>query len=447
MKQHNYLIRFLAILCIGLAASCSDADPPEPGEPDPEPIVSPNVVFIIADDMGWDVFGDRPEYEGAKAHTPTIDSLARVGVTFHNFWTNPICAPTRAAMLTGRYAFRTGVGGVQTPQQATLQPSETIIQKYIRDQTSDTYASALIGKWHVSGSADLSAPEDFGVDYYSGIFLGAVPDYYDWTETSGGAQRTVNTYATTHLVDESISWIDEQSKPFFLWLALNAPHTPFHVPPLDLITDQTLIDSQAAIDADPIPYFLASIEAMDTEIKRLISSLTEEERANTVFIFMGDNGTPRSVGQVPFVGNTLKGTLNQGGISTPLIIAGKGVERKNVSESAMVQVQDMFATIADLTGAGSADYEDGISIKPLLSDANATKRSFAYSEQFGNTNTAKDGYAIRNENYKLIRLENGDEFLYRLQTDPFEKDDLLSGTLSAEDQQNLVQLREIKEGL
>ncbi|MFT7198347.1 MAG: arylsulfatase B, partial [Marinoscillum sp.] len=143
----------------------------------------PNIIFIIADDLGWDAYGDYPGITATKANTPTIDSLARNGITFTNFWVNPICAPTRASMLTGKYGFRTGVGGVQTPPTAILSSTETIIQKYIND-TSDEYATALIGKWHVSQSSQLNAPEYFGIGFFSGIFLGAILNYYNWTQTS-----------------------------------------------------------------------------------------------------------------------------------------------------------------------------------------------------------------------------------------------------------------------
>ncbi len=407
----------------------------------------PNIIFIIADDLGWDAYGNYSGINGTKANTPTIDSLASNGITFTNFWVNPICAPTRATMLTGKFGFRTGVGGVQTPPTSVLASSETIIQKYINDKTSDEYATALIGKWHLSQSNQLNAPEDFGIGFFSGIFLGAIPNYYNWTQTSGGSQQNITTYATTHLVDQSVSWIEQQTRPFFLWLAFNAPHTPFHRPPLDLITDQSLVDNQATIDANPYPYYLASIEAMDTEIDRLIYSMTPAQRENTVFVFMGDNGTPREVTQTPYADNSSKGTLFQGGINAPLIFCGKNVTRQNVVETALVQGSDMFATLADLAGAGSADYEDGSSIKPLLSDANATKRTFVYSEQFDNTSTRNDGYAIRNADYKLIHLENGTEYLYKLSIDPFEQTNLMTASLSAEAQQNLDKLRQLKAGL
>jgi arylsulfatase B len=407
---------------------------------------TPNIIFIIADDMGWDVFGNYPGITGTKANTPTIDSLARNGITFTNYWVNPICSPTRASMLTGKYGFRTGVGGVQVPPTAVLQNSETIIQKYINDKTSNKYASAIIGKWHVSSNTQLNAPESFGVGYYAGIFVGAVPDYYNWTQTSGGSQQNITTYTTTHFVNQSVSWIQQQTKPFFLWLAFNAPHTPFHRPPLNLISNQTLADNQAAINANPYPYYLASIEAMDKEIGRLISSLTDAQKENTVFVFMGDNGTPQQVAQVPYTTNGTKSTLFQGGINTPLIVSGKNITRKNVVETALVQAPDMFATFADISGAGSANYQDAVSLKPLFTDANAAKRTFTYSEQFGNTSAVNDGYTIRNANYKLIHLQSGTEYFYKISTDPFEQTNLLLSALTSEAQQNLDQLRQIKAG-
>jgi arylsulfatase A-like enzyme len=248
-------------------------------------------------------------------------------------------------------------------------------------------------------------------------------------------------------VNQSVSWIQQQSKPFFLWLALNAPHAPFHRPPLNLITNQTLSTNQATINANPLPYYLASIEAMDKEIGRLISSLTASQKANTLFVFMGDNGTPPQVAQAPYTVNGTKSTLFQGGINTPLLVCGKGVTRTNVLDDALVQAPDMFALFADITGTGTTNYQDGISIKPLFTDANAAKRTFAYSEQFGQSAPATDGYAVRNSNYKLIHVENGAEYLYNLSIDPFEQTNLLLSTLSAEAQQNLTQLRQIKAGL
>lgn len=410
---------------------------------------SPNIIFIIADDLGWDAFGNYPGISAAKGNTPTLDSLAHSGITFLNFWVNPVCAPTRASLLTGKYGFRTGVGAVQSPQTAVLRNNETVIQKYINDKTANAYATAIIGKWHVS--SDLNAPENFGIQYYSGIFgggVGGAGGYYNWTETSRGTQQTITTYTTTHLVNQSVKWIQQQTKPFFLWLAFNAPHIPFHRPPLNLITNKSLSDNQDSIRANPFPYFFASIEAMDKEIARLISSLSIAQKENTVLVFIGDNGTSRNITQDPYKNNHSKNSLFQGGINTPLIVCGKNITRRNVVEAAMVQAQDMFATFADIAGTGISNYQDGVSIKPLFTDANASKRTFVYSERFGaDAQPDNNGYTIRNAKYKLIHLENGTEMFFKLADDPFEKTNLLLSTLSEETQQNLDQLRKIKAGL
>lgn len=403
---------------------------------------SPNIVFIIADDMGWDAFGNYPGISSIKANTPTLDSLARNGISFTNFWTNPECSPTRASMLTGKYGFRTGVGTAG----GILSNSETIIQKYITDKTSNKYSNAVIGKWHVSGGANLTAPESFGVQYYSGFLIGMVNDYYNWTQTSNGVQQNITTYTTTHFVNQSVSWMQQQTKPFFLWLAFNAPHTPFHRPPLNLITDQSLSVNQATINANPLPYYLASVEAMDKEIGRLISSMSAAQRENTVFVIMGDNGTPSQVAQSPYIGKA-KSTLFQGGINCPLIVSGKNITRKNVVETALVQAPDMFTTFADIAGAGSANHNDGISIKPLFTNASATKRTFIYSEFFGNSPSTNDGYTLRNENYKYIKLQNGTEYLYKLSTDAFESTNLMLNPLNSEAQQSLDALKTIKTNL
>jgi arylsulfatase B len=406
---------------------------------------TPNIIFIIADDLGWDVFGNYPNITGTKASTPTIDSLAKNGITFTNFWVNPECAPTRAAMLSGKFGFRTGVGSAQG--NSTLPSTETIIHKYINDKTANSYATAAIGKWHISPLNQLSGPENFGVQYYAGFLPAAINDYYNWTETSGGKQQTITTYTTTQFVDKSVAWVKQQVKPFFLWLAFNAPHTPFHRPPLNLIKNQSLANTPAAINGNQYTYYLASIEAMDKEIARLIASLTPIQKENTVFIFAGDNGTPSQVTQAVFKTNGAKGTLFQGGINTPLIVCGKNVTRKNIIETALVNAPDMFPTIADLAGAGSEKYQDGVSIKPLFTNENATKRTFIYSDYFSVPVDPFDGYSIRNDKFKLISLKTGTELLYNLSTDAFEKTNLLSGTLSTEAKQNLESLRVIKNSL
>lgn len=390
--------------------------------------------------MGWDGFGKLEGTIGQKAVTPVLDSLAKTGITFNNLWVNPVCSPTRATILTGKYAYHTGVGAVVSPQSAGLSASEIILQKYINTKTDNAYASAIIGKWHVSNNSNLTAPEDFGLDYFSGIFGGAINNYYSWTKTSGGQQTTITTYATSYLVDESKQWIAKQTKPWFLWLSLNAPHTPFHRPPLNLISDKSLSGTASVIAANPLPYYLAAIEAMDAEIGRLINGLTEAQKSNTLIVFIGDNGTPANAIQLPYSAARAKESLFQGGINTPLIASGFGVNRKNQIDYSLVNGTDLFATIADVAGAGVSRVNDGYSLKEEFNTSGVFSRKYAFSELFG-SGTSNDGWAIRDSKYKLIHLENGDEYFYNLISDPFESNNLLSSSLSAEAAQALSSLR------
>ena len=157
------------------------------------------------------------------------------------------------------------------------------------------YAHAVIGKWHLSsvenGGADH--PELAGVGSYSGLIEGTLDDYYHWPRTVGGETEMVDGYITSVLTDEAIDWIDAQgARPWFLWLAHVAPHLPLHAPPDDLTMSVSLDGSRQDMQSQLIAYYFAALEALDTEIGRLLDSIPPSVRDNTVVIFIGDNGTP-----------------------------------------------------------------------------------------------------------------------------------------------------------
>ena len=226
---------------------------------------TPNILFIIADDLGKDAINGYQE-GSIKPSTPNIDAIRNNGLMFSNFWVNPTCTPTRGAIITGKYGYRTGVKGVGD----VLNSSETVIQKYINDNTNGAYASAVIGKWHLSGNNASFNPESFGIDYYSGLIRGAVDDYYQWQLTGDGTTSLQTNYITEVFTDLAIDWVDNQSNPWFLWLAYNAPHTPFQVPPSNMHSQGTL--PEYAVGMDATPYYMAAIEAMDFQIGRLLES-------------------------------------------------------------------------------------------------------------------------------------------------------------------------------
>ena len=391
-------------------------------QPDPAPTLNehPNILLVISDDLGLDassgfqVGTDLPT-------TPTLDELAANGLIFDNAWAYPLCSPTRATILTGRYGIRTRVLAPSDPISLT----ETSLQSFIDTNVPSTYTHAVFGKWHLSGrdNGGIDNPNLMGIDHFAGFDGGGVDDYFDWTMVENGRESPSDIYTSTAFVNLAIDWIAGQQEPWFAWLAFNAPHTPFHLPPRDLHDRDSLSPDQQSIDQDPLPYYLAAIEAMDHEIGRLLESFSDETRANTVIIYMGDNGTPRRVYQ----GSPRqrgKGSVYQGGVAVPMIISGRGVTRMGEREDALVSSVDLFATIANLAGTGTTEFNDSLNFADLLSSAGSGPRRYAYAEVVSG-DLGRDEWAIRNDQYKLMRQLPRPEELYDLQEDPMEQENLL----------------------
>ncbi len=390
----------------------------------------PNILFIIADDLGKDAINGFQE-GAVKPNTPHMDAIRNSGLTFSNFWVNPTCTPTRGAIITGKYGHRTGVKGVGD----VLDPSETVLQRYISDNTSNAYATAVVGKWHLSGNNAGFNPESFGIDHYAGLIRGAVDSYYQWQLTEDGATTLQTGYATERFTDLAIDWVNQQNRPWFLWLAYNAPHTPFHVPPGNMHSQGALPEYAPGMNA--MPYYMAAIEAMDFQIGRFLENLPQEQRAQTVIIFIGDNGTPSQVAQTPYTSANVKNTLYQGGINTPLFIAGGGVSRTG-ADSSLLTGTDLFATIAQIAGVNVNEYHDSRGFKQLLSEPGSI-RDFQYSEL---KDDALESWTISNGEYKLLLTDAGDEEMYHLTSDPYEQNDLLNGVLTTAQQNVKLQLEQ-----
>ena len=381
---------------------------------------SPNILLIIADDLGKDAIKGYTE-GSIKPNTPNIDAIRTKGLTFTNFWSNPVCSPTRSCIITGKYGYRTNVKGVSD----ILSQSEISLQKYINTNTNNKYATSVIGKWHLAGSNNTYNPETMGIDYYSGVIRGTVADYYQWQLTEDGNTTTQNSYVTEAITTTSINWINQQTKPWFMWLAYNAPHTPFHVPPSNMHSQGTLPAYTTGKNATP--YYMAAIEAMDFQIGRLLSSMSAEKRDNTIIVFIGDNGTVNSVAQSPFVSSKVKSTLYQGGINVPMFISGKGVTRTG-TETGLIDATDLFSTIAEVAEVNATQINDSKSFKALFTGG-ATIRNYQYSEY-------KDGiddlWAISNGKYKLIVSATGVKQMFNLSTDAYETINLLNSTITTE---------------
>lgn len=414
------ILLIATIFFVTILTSCSEDPVIDPPDVDPPSVESPNILFIIADDLGKDAINGFTE-GSIKPNTPNIDAIRNNGLSFNNFWTSPTCTPTRSSIFTGKYGYRTDVKRAGD----ILAESEIGLQKHISDNTDNSYASAIIGKWHLSGNGLGADPESFGIDYYAGLIRGVVDDYYEWKFTEDGLSTTETSYATEKFTDLSIDWVNEQSKPWFLWLAYNAPHTPFHAPPSNMHSQGSL---PAYVNGlDPIPYFMAAIEAMDFQIGRLLDNIPVDERENTIIIFIGDNGTPSQVAQSPYSSTTVKNTLYQGGINAPMFISGKDVSRTG-SDNSLITSSDLFSTLSEIAGVSATSIHDSKSFKSLFKSNSSSIRDYQYSEM---NDGMTDAWAISNGEYKLIVSSNGMEQMYNLINDLYENNDLLNGTLTA----------------
>lgn len=401
-----------------------------------------NVILLIADDLSPDYLGFYENHQDT-APMPNIRKLLAKGVRFTNAWSNPLCSATRAGMLTGRYSFRTGVGAVVGGGGGVLNVNEMSIPKLLKIYKPNGIATANIGKWHLQSPmpmSNLNSPNVMGYDYFAGNFIGQLADYYNWTKVTNGVSTTVTTYATTETINDAITWIGSQNnKPYFLWLAFNAPHTPFHLPPAGLHSYTNLSGTTQDINMNPKSYFKASIEALDTEIGRLFAYLEANKQLDsTDIVFIGDNGNARQTAQIANL-DRAKGTIYEYGVTVPFIIAGPSVVNPGRVSDALVQTTDLFATIVELLGFENWQGEiatdkpvDSKSILPLVKDQSASIRPWAFTEVFTTVPGSVDGKTMRNQTYKLLQFDvDGHQEFYNLELDPLEVNNLLNGSLSA----------------
>jgi arylsulfatase A-like enzyme len=429
-----------AVLGLSMLAACAAVAPGSsaPAQAQKRTARTPNILFVLADDLGIDSTRLYPIYDPKHQNVPlpTVEALAARGIVFDNARATPLCSPTRGMILSGRYPHANGVNYVSV----AFPPDTVSLHRYLAEHGAGQYATAAIGKWHL-GSGLF---EKIGVPHYDGMIGSHVTDYFNWTETryESGVTREekVTEYATTHLVNRSIEFIDgvrakDPRKPWFLYLAFNAPHgtSPndgFQVPPKNLWNQKQLASiADRPVDGKvyngDIPVYQALTQAMDTELARLLAHLDAiGERENTLIVFMGDNGTPQQV-QRKDIGplRGAKWDILDGGIRVPLVVAGAGVGRHGVREDALVVATDMFATVAQLAGADTKGLMDSFSIVPFLARAGAQNgRKFAFTELCPPSRPPGSGdmyTVISRDNHKLSYNKGTWEF-FDLNADPAE---------------------------
>ena len=373
----------------------------------------PSFVILLADDLGVDGVG----YMHAHPHppkTPRIDALAAEGIVFQRAYVSPLCSPTRACLLTGRNGWRTGIG-VNVPKVGGG-----------IDLTVDTVAHALgpawrrvmIGKWHLSpeSAAVDDPPLALGFDEYRGTWRNLSSrhqTYWRWWKMIDQVEEPHHVYATTDNIDDAIQELRTAQQPLFLLVSLNAPHSPWHEAPPDLASPPP---SQS-----PPDLYLSMIEALDTEIGRLLDELDAGPYADSTWVFfMGDNGSPSAVVRPPMRPDRVKDSVYEGGIHVPLIVRGPHTTHREVSD--LVQGTDLFATITELGGV-PASAPDSISFVPVLRGEKGA-REYAYSEMFGPWWAHPPNWwrrAVIGPRWKLIEYSGAPDEMYDLFEDPREE--------------------------
>ena len=401
-----------------------------------------NVLLLIVDDWGIDYSPLDNTADGVTLpNMPTLQSLASSGVRFTKAYAQPICSPTRATMMTGRHPFRHGVGNPTT--ESTLDSDELTIPEILTAEQSG-YAHASFGKWHLGGGT--TGPADLGGWYhFKGIQGGGVDDFSDWTKLeviNGVATTTDNfsTYSTTDQVNEAVDFIEAQGdNPWFCWIGFNAAHTPFHDPDASLAPEGGYTSANSNEGK-----YINMLEALDTEIKRLLESV-DMDRTN--IILLGDNGTPGQVAQPPFDNDHSKGSLYEGGSHVPMIVTGPDVALAGGSTSdKLVHCVDVFSTVLEMCGVNvstatsSVDNIDSQSIVPILQNTSDNTDRVVVVEMFGGDDGS--GRALISDEYPDYKLiVNGDpdstedtptfEF-YNITDDPNEGSPLDIDNLSTE---------------
>ena len=400
------------------------------GETMPQPSTpQPNLLLLIADDFGVESSPCYRQVSGQSAAnalptTPRLDALCEAGMVFDNVWSSPTCSPTRSGILTGRHGFRTGVGEQATGRNGIEIGADELTLPRVLDEAETGYRHASFGKWHLGG--DANNPNTMGWSHFSGLLTGALRSYETWSKTENGETIQVERYATSEIVDDALEWITNGSAgearaqaPWLAWVAFNAPHTPFHLPPAELHSAE-LSGTPEHIEAEPLAYYNAAVEALDTEIGRLLDGIDPQDLANTVVVFIGDNGTPGGVSS--HRQGQSKGGLYEGGIHVPMVVSGPGVVAGR--SEALVGTIDVFATFLDLAGVDMAGALDGVvvdsvSFVDVLVDGEGAGSGVIMSEIFGTeTRANRQGKTIRDDRYKVIEFTNGSTEFFDLVDDP-----------------------------
>ena len=395
---------------------------------DKEKAHKPNIVLILVDDLGY---GDLSSYGATDLKTPHIDSLVTAGMRFDNFYANcPVCSPTRASLLTGRYPDLVGVPGVIrthiTSNWGFLAPRAVLLPKLLNRAG---YHTAIVGKWHL-GLESPNTPNERGFDHFHGFLGDMMDDYYAHRRHGinymrlNDKQIDPKDHATDLFTQWSIDYIREHAnrkQPFFLYLAYNAPHTPIQ-PPKEWLER---VKRRRKVISEKRAKLVALIEHMDDGIGKVISSLKETGLYDDTFIiFTSDNGGQTGVGANNGPLRAGKGTMYEGGIRVPMCAVWPGRIKPGSRSDRLALTMDLFPTVCEAAGVVVDNEIDGRSILPMLLGKRqpAQDRFLFWVRREGGNYGGRAWYAARYDDFKLLQKSPFEPLqLYNLKDDPQEQ--------------------------
>ena len=330
--------------------------------------IKPNIIIILTDDQGW---GDLRINGNTNLQTPNIDQLAESGARFNNFFVSPVCSPTRAEFLTGRYHPRTGVYSTSAGGERMDLDEQTIAQVF----KSAGYATAMYGKWH-NGMQYPYHPNARGFDDFYGFCSGHWGDYFSPQLEHNGKLVEGKGFIIDHLTDKAIQFIDNNKEnPFFLYLPYNTPHSPMQVPDRwwNKFKDKELELRHGEEDVQFTRAALAMCENIDWNVGRVMEKLRALRlEENTIVLYFHDNGPNSWRWNGGMKGR--KGSTDEGGVRSPLFIRWPGKIEPGKSIVSVSAVIDLLPTLTDLAGIKPLAKKtlDGMSLRPLLLESQPT---------------------------------------------------------------------------
>ncbi len=368
----------------------------------------PNVLLIITDDQGY---GDLALHGNPHVSTPTLDRLGRESIRFDRFFVSPLCAPTRASLLTGRYSLRTGVSGVAEGQE-TMRAAEVTIAEAL---AAAGYRTGLFGKWH-NGENYPYTPNGQGFQEAFGFNLGHWNNYFDTRLKHNGRDVATKGFITDVLTDAALKFIGgKQAQPFFCYLSYNAPHSPFQVP------DRYFDKYKAKGLDDYLASVYGMVENVDDNVARVLQRLDELKlRDDTLVIFMTDNGPNGARFNGGMRG--AKGSLHEGGSRVPFFLRWPARFKQPRLVKQIAAHLDVFPTLLELCGVPQPPTlpQDGRSLVPLLEgrESDWPERTLFTQHQLN----ARTG-AVRTDRYRMVNEGRGWE-LFDMASDPAQKKNL-----------------------